>query len=153
MINNFGVEHGVTGSQYFADILSITGHNKNNTFLNLINFNTGKYLKVDELLLILDNAGTHQKILLDYLCSKYNFTCSHIARTQTSSTDNIKDLLLSIGAQSGDIFKSFLEYSQDNDLSSQEIKELIKISYQSRALLNEFESNLKLRLRGYVDDL
>ncbi len=149
MLNKFATEHGVTTSNYFADVLHISGNNKDNTFLNLLNVGTGKYLKLDEFLVLLDNGGSHKKIVLDYLCQKHNLVCSHTAITPKSKNqESIKDLLLTIGGSAGNIFNTFVEYNQDNKLTKSELQELIKISYNARALLNEFENNLKMKISG-----
>jgi hypothetical protein len=153
-LHNFATAHNVNTNRYFADVLFIGGNNKETTFNNLLSMNTGKDLKARELFLLLDSIGTDRKIFLDFLAKRYDLVCSNTATTQKSKNEeNIKDLLLLIGGSAGNIFNSFIAYNEDNKLTGAELKELIKISYQSRALLNEFENNLKLKLQSLDYDI
>lgn len=56
--------------------------------------------------------------------------------------------MLSIGGSAGNIFNTFIASNEDKKLDEQELKELIKLSYNTRALLNEFEDNLKIKLKS-----
>lgn len=143
----FKTEHNTT-DLYLANKLHFKGNNANSQYTNLLQPFNEKYIKVDELFLLLDNLGTHKKIIIDYICNKYDYTCSIKANNTNCSNDNIKDLLLSIGGSNGHLFNSFLDYSKDKILDKKETNNLIKTSYQTRALLNQFENDLKEKLKG-----
>lgn len=151
-LNNYAIEIGVSVYEYFADKVFIESQNRRVVFSNLLNPGTGKDLKVRELLLLLDNCPEHQKPLLDYLCNRYDLICSLKAYNDSKTTEyeNIKDLLIGIAGSNGSIFNDYLDYISDDELDNDEIKSLIKTSYQTRALLNQFEEDLRKRLR---DDL
>lgn len=148
-LHGFARSLGVNSNRYFADILGIKGVNKENSFNSLLNPNTGKDLKARELFLLLDTLGNeYSKDFFNFLALRYDFVVSDKATSQTINQDNIKDLMLSIGGSTGNIFNTFITSNNDNKLDELELKELIKLSYTSRALLNEFEDNLKMKLKG-----
>jgi hypothetical protein len=150
-LSEFGNEYNVTPYSHFAEKLHIKGNNKTSQFSNLINPYTGKDLKVRELILTGDNLHGHQKHFLDYLCNRWGYICSEKAQYEKyNEYENIKDIIIKIGGSNGSIFSDFIAYTSDNELDNNEIKSLIDDSYRTRALLAEFEENLKLRLKDEV---
>jgi hypothetical protein len=142
-LHNFSVEHNVTTNQYFADVLNIQGVNKHQMFASLLNPNTGKDLKVRELILLLDNLTPDtQKIVLDFLARRYNFTVSESA-TPANSAEHLKDILLNINSISGDVSKEYLLAIRDNEITKSEVDNISKLLYQARAVIKEFELKLQ----------
>ncbi|BFU77168.1 hypothetical protein ALC152_03830 [Arcobacter sp. 15-2] len=136
----FENEFNITANQHIANKL---GFKTSAQFTNLLQPFNEKYMKVDELFLILDNLDTHSKHILDYICHRYGFVCSSKATAENNTIDNTKDLLLSIGGSNGSLFNDFLLSIQDKHLDLEEIENLEKKAYQTRALLNQFEHDLK----------
>jgi len=145
-LNNFSVEMGVTAYSYFADKLFISSKNKHTVLSNLLNTNTGKDLKVRELLLLLDNLQGHEKPILDYICNRYGFVCSLNVKENNETNENIKDLLLKISGSNGSIINDYISFNSDDELDDNEVNQLLKASYNIRALLNQFEQDLKEKI-------
>jgi len=135
----FENEFNITANQHIANKL---GFKTSAQFTNLLQPFNEKYMKVDELFIILDNIDGHSKHILDYLCNRYNLVASPKATTVPNNIDNTKDLLLSIGGSNGSLFNDFLLSIQDKHLDLEEIENLEKKAYQTRALLNQFEHDL-----------
>jgi hypothetical protein len=148
----FGNEFNVTPNQYFADKLHFKNLSASVQFSNLFQPHNEKYLKLDEFLIILDNLSSHRKIILDYLCNKYDYVCTPKAYNQTLNTENIRDLLLNISSKQGYLFQNYLNYASDNMLDSQEIEILLQNSYQARATITEFENNLKSLKKEFINE-
>lgn len=138
-LNEFGNEYNVTANTHFANKLHFSTPSQ---FINTLLPYENKYLRVDELLIILDNLGQHSKHILDFLCNRYGYVCSNKASTLELSNDSIKDLLLQVGANNGLLFSNYLESIQDEELDKSEIKKLKSKAYNLRALLNQFENDL-----------
>lgn len=101
-----------------------------------------KFLKVDQLFIILDNLDHElQKELLDYIANKYDFTLSYSA-TASKSNDSITDLLLSFSVDNGDIVSSFLDFNSDGCVDENEKEKLKMKSYLFRSRLLQFENSL-----------
>lgn len=143
----FSNRYGVTSSKYFAEKLK---YNTPNEFQNHLQPYNNKFLKIDEFFIILTHLGDHRKILLDFICNKYDYICSKKAQYDSKNTDykNIKETLLDIAGSNGSIFNDYVNFTSDNELDKKEIEQLIKASYQTRALLNEFEDMLKEVLKN-----
>jgi len=127
VLNNYSISIGATTNQHFADVLHIKGDNKSSAFSNLINVGTGKYLKTNELLLLLDNTPEHQKPVLDYICNRYGFTCNESAKRLNTNNDNLKDMLLNITANDGALISDFQISIQDEELTIEEIDRQLEI--------------------------
>ena len=111
---------------------------------NLFVLHTLKFIKIDQLFIILDNLDHDlQKELLDYIANKYNFTLSYKAEAESSNSENIKDLLLSFTSQNGRLVDKFFESFSDENLSTKELKELLSQIYVFRAGLVLLEGRLK----------
>jgi len=136
----FENEFNITANQHIANKL---GFKTSSQFTNLLQPFNEKFLKVDELFICMDNLGTHTKPILDFICNKYDHVCTPKAIKENNSIDNTKDLLLMIGGANGNLFNEFLHSMQDKKLDLEEIESLVKKSYQTRALLTQFEHDLK----------
>lgn len=152
-LNNYSIAHGVTTYQHFAGVLHIKGNNASSTFSNLMNPGTGKDLKCREFITVLDNAPEHQKPTLDWLCNRYDHICTKKAEnvTQTSRIENIKEILLNISGANGNLCSDFINFNSDNELTENELNQLLMASYQARVLLVEFENNIKAELERLKD--
>ena len=139
-LHQYELEFNITSNQHMADKL---GFKSSSQFTNLLQSYNEKYIKVDELFLCMDNLGNHTKPILDYMCNKYGYVCTPKATKENNSIDNTKDLLLMIGGANGNLFNEFLHSMQDKKLDLEEIENLLKKSYQTRALLTQFEHDLK----------
>jgi len=145
--HEFKQEHNVT-DLYFADKLHFKSKNSQIQYNNLLQLFNEKYIKVDELIILLDNLGSHNKIILDHLCNKYGYVCSLKATNETiTKSENIKDQLIAIGGSNGTLFSNFIDYNSDNKLDKTEIKDLMATAYRTRALINQFEDDLKVILQ------
>ena len=140
----FKNEHNVS-DLYFANKLHFQGANAVSQYTNLLQSFNDKYIKVDELLLLLDTLGSHSKIVIDFLSNKYGFVCSQKATNDKQDTkyENIKDLLLNISASHGNVVNEFITANVDLIIDKEECDSLLEKSYQVRALLNQFEFDLK----------
>lgn len=139
-LHEFGNEFSVTSSKYFAIKTFFKGLNASAQFTNLLQPHNEKYLKVDELLLILDNLGTHKKIILDELCSRYGYICSSSA-PDTNTDNNFEKLFLDVANVNGKISAKYLEAIKDGNIDNEEKKQLDNLLYQFRALVRGYESN------------
>jgi hypothetical protein len=137
-LNNYAIEIGVTTYIYFADILHIKGNNKQSSFSALVNHGSGKYLKVDELIHLLDNCPGHQKPTLDFLCHRYGFTCSHNA-DKVNCNEDFQDLFVKVANINGTLAKEYLQALEDGNIDEDEKKQLDLIMYQFRALIRSYE--------------
>ncbi len=147
-ILEFNNEHRTT-NLHFASKLHFVSANASIQFNNLLQTFNEKYIKVDELLILCDNLGTHSKPILDFICNRYGYVCSLRATNETNTKDeNIKDLLLAIGGSNGSLFSDYLCFNSDCKLDEKEIKSLIDTAYRTRALINQFEQDLKERLKA-----
>ena len=139
-LHQYQNEFNITANQHISNKL---GFKTPSQFINLLQPYNEKYMKVDELFLVLDNLDIHTKPVLDYICNKYDYVCIPKATAESNTIDNTKDLLLMIGGANGNLFNEFLESIQDKILDFEEIESLEKKAYQTRALLNQFEHDLK----------
>jgi len=147
-LHQYKLEFNVTPNQHLANAL---GFKTSSQFINLLQPYNEKYMKVDELFLSMDNLGNHTKPILDFICSKYGFVCTPKAIKENISIDNTKDLLLLIGGANGNLFNEFLESMQDKKLDLEEIENLEKKAYKTRALLTQFEHDLKEQKKALQD--
>ena len=141
----FENEFNITANQHISSKL---GFKTSSQFTNLLQPYNEKYMKVDELFLTMDNLGNHNKHILDYFCNRYDYVCSPKAKQLNSTIDNTKDLLLSIGGANGSLFNDFLDSIKDENLDLKEIENLEKKAYQTRALLTQFEHDLKQKKKA-----
>lgn len=142
-LKNFGVNHNIKESQYFANKLGIDGLNASNMFTALLNAGTGKDLKVRELLHILDNLDHEsRKIILDFLASRYDFVLSENLQNSNINFKDLKDLLLKMHINQSDITEEYLNIFSDGVITSVEVKELQSCIYALQAYLREFESRV-----------
>lgn len=103
-----------------------------------------KSFKITDLELILDNLDTpHQKLILDYLCQRYNFVCSMSAQADKINDDNIKDMLIKLSAKNGNLANCYINSINDDILTDDEIEHLLSLSYMTRQNLINFENVLK----------
>jgi len=141
--HEFKQEHNVT-DLYFANKLHFKSKNAQIQYNKLLQPFNDKYIKVDELLLLLESLGSHNKIILDFLCDRFGYVCSTKAKDETIiEIESIKDQLLKIGGSNGTLFSNFINYNSDNKLDIDEIDDLLNISYRTRAMINQFEHDLK----------
>jgi hypothetical protein len=103
-----------------------------------------KYLRVEQLFLILDIFETEQqKIILDYIVNKYNFVLSDSA-TDSNIALNPDFSIFNINAVSGTLNQKYFEYkNNDSKLDELEIENLLNQSYLVRQTLVNFENNLR----------
>ncbi|MFY9089234.1 hypothetical protein [Arcobacter aquimarinus] len=103
-----------------------------------------KYLRVEQLFLILDIFETEQqKIILDYIANKYDFVLSKSANN-SNITLNPDFSIFNINAVSGALNSKYFEFkNNDNVLDEEEISNLLEQSYLARQSLVNFEKNLK----------
>ncbi|RLA83630.1 MAG: hypothetical protein DRG78_03850 [Epsilonproteobacteria bacterium] len=135
----FSNEFNVTSSKHFSNKL---GFKNSSQFTNMFQLHNEKYIKVDELLKLMDNLGAHNKIILDFLCSRYDYTCS-ISANESCTNETLKDLLLSISGDNGSLINRFKTAISDNNIDDEEKQQLLNESNQIRSLLVEFENQLK----------
>jgi hypothetical protein len=128
-------EFNVISNQHFSNKLGFKNHSQ---FTNLTNEFSDKYIKVDELFLIMDNLGNHTKPILDYMCNRYGFLCTPSAPAEKTN-DNFQDIFLDIANIQGDLAKTYLEAMQDGNLDDEEYKQIDKLLYQFRALVKGYE--------------
>ena len=152
-LKQFGIKFNVTPYQYFADKLFIKGENKSSMFSSLLNLNTGKDLKVRELLSLLDTLGEDGEPVLDYLCNRYGFVCSAKFVGDEHNEENIKDLLLKIGASNGRILNDYIDFNDDNYLDLKELKELLIKTDKTISLLTQFKLDLETKEKAIKDFL
>lgn len=102
-----------------------------------------KSLKIDDLLLILDNLDKpHQKLILDYLAQRYQGTFL-FNDSLNENSQSLEHILLSITATDGELSKQFLNAIEDNNIDDNEKTQLNEIAYRLRSLLRIFESRIK----------
>jgi hypothetical protein len=103
-----------------------------------------KSFKITDLEIILDNLDQpHQKLILDYLCQRYDFVCSSSAETDIIENDNIKDMLIALSAKNGNLANCYINSIQDDILTDDEIDELLSLSYETRQKLINLENVLR----------
>lgn len=133
---------GYTYHHFFADKLGIKSQTKNTQFSNLVTPNTGKHLKTIEFIYLLDRIPEHQKPTLDYLCDRYGYICSEMAHPNPKE-ETLKDMLLNISSHDGFLISEHMEAIKDEEWTKEEIENQIKISYDLRSKLIEYEESLK----------
>jgi len=128
-------EFNVVSNQHFSNKL---GFKNPSQFTNLTNEYSEKYIKVDELFLIMDNLGTHTKPILDFMCNRYGFVCTPSAIAENKN-DNFQDIFFDIANINGDLAKAYFEAMKDGVLDEEEHKKIDNLLYQFRALVKGYE--------------
>ena len=138
-----GDKHNINFFRYIAPKMCFS-NNGYAQVKTLFVLHTLKFLKLDQLFIILDNLDNDlQKELLDYIANKYNFTLSYKAETKETTPNNIKDLLLSYSTQNGNLISNFFSASLDGHIDEKEKAELLKQAYAFRSSLILFEKSLE----------
>jgi len=138
-IRSFSNRKNVTGYPYFAEKLGFSERRGQDILSKLFSDKTEKYLKVDELIIILDNLEEDRKIILQSLLQRYDYSLVDKYRNLSNLTD-FKDVLLKITAKNGDLINSFYDAISDNKLTPKEKKELqekIKETYSFLGILDK----------------
>jgi hypothetical protein len=136
-IHEFKQEHNVT-DLYFANKLHFKGDTAVQQFGNFLQQFNKKYLKADELLILIDCLGTHKKIILDYLCSRSDYICSTSAQSQKE--DDIQNIFMDIADITGDISKAVKEAKKDGKIDSSEKKIIDSYLYELRSKIKGYEN-------------
>ncbi len=109
--------------------------------------NSDKYLRIEQLFLILDIFEIEQqKLILDYIANKYNFILSNNAIDSNISL-NPDFSIFNINAVAGMLNQKYFDYKKDNNLDELEIENLLNQSYLVRQSLSNFENNLRELLK------
>ena len=136
----FGNEFCVTPSKYISDKLNLTSISHINGCTNQIE---SKFLKVDELIIIIQSLQSHSKPMLDYLANLAGYTVSLKANPNDLSIENLKDNLLSLTGDTGLLISTFQTASSDNHIDEDEKLLIRKISNQLRSQLVTIENHLE----------
>lgn len=142
----FALDKGTTRK----DITDALGHNSVKEFNNFLSDapSSTKYLRVEELFIILENLETSsQKIILDYINTKFGFVCSEAAKP-IEDNSSLETLLLKITSTNGEFTKEFLKAVEDGEIDEYENKKLNDIAYVFRSLIRTFE----LKKKGSSND-
>lgn len=143
-INTFGKRHSITARQHFAPMLGYDGNNGSiqlGTVLNYITYNphNPKPLSVDQLDILLEELGDDRKIILDAIAKRCDGVFNFNVEPRTSS-ESLKDELLTIAGFAGSLSSKFLEHKNDDGIiDDQEAEELERIAYETRQHLRAFE--------------
>ena len=144
----FESQFGKSATKFFSQKI---GFNTSNQLSNKIQHFSIAHLNIDEVFIILDNLGKHKKIILDYICDKYDYVCSPKAKNeQATKYENIKDLLLKVTGNNGCLVNDFTDFNIDDELDKNELLALKKRSYGSRSTLVQFELELDKRLKALL---
>ncbi len=136
---SFDLKRGTARKQVSEDL----GLKDTNLLNKYFDESSTKYLRIEELFIILNTLDKpQQKIILDYICNKYDFQCLDTADTKKSN-QSLETLLLSITATNGDLSKEFISSMEDGNISEHEEDTLNSIAYQLRSLLRTFEGRIK----------
>lgn len=136
---SFDLKRGTARKQAAEDL----GLKDTNILNKYFDESSTKYLRIEELFIIIGSLDKpQQKIILDYICNKYDFQCLDTAETKESN-QSLETLLLSVTATNGDLSKKFIESMEDGQISEQEEQGLNSIAYQLRSLLRTFEARIK----------
>lgn len=141
-LKEFSNKYNVSCNSYFAEKLGFKSANKEVQFNQLLNVND-KDLTVRELLLLCEVLQEDSKPILDFIAQKTNFIVSKIAYPTFFEYENIEKALLKITSENGLLNSQYLEFVEDDNLTEDEIINLIKLSYKARSSLNSFEFLLK----------
>lgn len=147
-INAFGSRHNITARQHLAPLLGYTGDNGSiqlGTALNYITYNavTPKPLSVDQLDILLEELGDDRKIILDAIAKRCDGVFNFNVEPKTSS-ESLKDELLTIAGFAGSLSSKFLEYKlNDGIIDEDEASELERVAYETRQHLIAFEEMVK----------
>lgn len=137
----FGLSKGTTR----AEITEALGHKTVKEFNNFLSDSptSTKYLRVEELFIIIENLETSsQKIILDYICSKFGFICLDSASADDTN-NSLETILLQLSSTNGELSKEFLESVKDGSINDYEREKLNSIAYMFRSLLRTFEMKIK----------
>ncbi|RXJ98379.1 hypothetical protein CRU98_10090 [Arcobacter sp. CECT 8986] len=125
------------------DISFKLGFNSVKEFNSYVDFSSTKYFRIDEIFIIIDCLSSNsQKIVFDYICSKYDFLCFDSALSNNLDI-SLESILLHITSTNGELSKHFLEAVKDNNIDENEKQKLNSIAYQFRSLLRTFEAKIK----------
>ncbi|MGM0518185.1 MAG: hypothetical protein ACQERD_00920 [Campylobacterota bacterium] len=136
---SFGLKKGMTRLECTTDLGLKTVKEFNNYFDPL----SSKYFRIEELFIILESVDKpQQKIILDYICNKYDFTCQDTA--DINNTNNtLENILLNITATQGRLTQDFIQAIEDDDITDIENDKLNSIAYELRSLVRTFENRIK----------
>jgi hypothetical protein len=143
-INAFGSRHNITARQHLAPLLGYAGDNGSiqlGTALNYITYNavTPKPLSVDQLDILLEELGDDRKIILDAIAKRCDGVFNFNVEPKTSS-ESLKDKLLTIAAFAGSLSAKFLEHQNDDGvIDENEAEELKTITYETQQHLLAFQ--------------
>ena len=136
----FSDEYSVTSSKYLSDKINQSSISYLNSCLNQFE---SKFLKVDELIIIIQTLQSHSKPILDYLANLADYTVSKKADPNNISIENLKDNLISLSADNGLLLSTFQSASSDNLIDEDERQSIIRISNQLRSQLVAIENHLE----------
>lgn len=137
--NSFNLSRGTARKE----IINKLGLKSTNELNNYFTSYENKYLRIEELFMILDIFETEQqKIILDYIANKYNFVLSNSAIDSNIALDPDFSIF-NINAVSGILNQKYFEYKNDSVLDELEIENLLNQSYLVRQSLINFENNLR----------
>lgn len=125
----------VDANKFFANLLN---YKTVNEFLNHFQPHSNRYLKVDELIIILANLGESKKYVLDWLCVQYGFLCIPQIKSDQKQ-ENFQEIFMEISYISGELAKYYQEYNKDNKLDSDEKEELNKLLYNFRTIIASYQ--------------
>lgn len=143
-INAFGSRHNITARQHLAPLLGYAGDNGSiqlGTALNYITYNavTPKPLSVDQLDILLEELGDDRKIILDAIAKRCDGVFNFNVEPKTSS-ESLKDELLTISAFAGSLSAKFLEHQNDDGvIDESEAEDLKTITYETQQHLLAFQ--------------
>lgn len=141
-INTFSFRKNIQGYKHFAEKLFFTSINKDKQFSNLLNSSNEKYLKLDEFLLLLNSLEEEKEIILEHLVNRYDYTL--VKRNHTIlNIDDLKDVLLQLTSQNGQLITAFYEATKDNYLSIKEKEELREKMREAYSFLGILEKALQ----------
>lgn len=138
--HEFENQTNICASNYLAKKLN---YKTPNEFLNHLQPNSDKYLKVDELFIILDNLGTNRSYILDFICNKYKFT----AVPEISFSPGVNHLetsILQLPINQGNLFNSYFTSISDKKIDTNEYKKMKDILYILRQNILTFDKQLDL---------
>jgi len=142
-IRELGIRYNIKGYDYIAQKLFFSSKVGATNLHQILNPFTDKYLKVDELLIILDNLDDDLRYdILNVIANRYDFVVSKKVKDDVNISD-FKDLLLNISSNDGKLIDTFIAAIKDNKITSDEKKEILKSTYILQSLIKHFEDIIK----------
>lgn len=137
-LKQFSDEYNVSAYSYFANKLHFKGDNARHQLSNLFTPANDRYLKVDELFILLNHLDEYKKPIIDFICNKYGYVCITKKICDFPGIEKLKDIVLEINSQTGLLTHYFNEAMKDNEIDSIErddLKKKIKSSIEFLTLL------------------